>query len=407
MDVAGPEHAALEVAELVEQEQRVVDAVTGPASAKPCAAWRPSLELMVWTGSVWMAPSIEGETAVSHHAGIDVSLERSSVCVVDATGRIVREGKIPSEPEALVAFLREVGVTLERVGLEAGPLSQWLRAGLVAAGLPAVLIETRHVRAALKAMTMKTDRNDARGIAHLMRLGWFRPVHAKTLLAQEIRALLTARKQLVGKLCDIEASLRGILRGFGLKVGEIGRAGFAGRVRELATGQAMLERVVEPMLRAREALATELATLHRQMLAIVREHEVCRRLMTVPGVGPVVAITYVAAIDDPGRFKKSKELGAHFGLVPRKYQSGEVDYSGRISKFGDAMVRAVLYEAANVILTRAVSFSSLKAWALRVAGRAGMKKARVALARKLAVILHRMWVDGTSFRWSAPAVAAA
>ena len=341
------------------------------------------------------------------YAGIDVSLERSSVCVVDATGRIVREGKVPSEPEALVAFLREVGVTLERVGLEAGPLSQWLHAGLVEVGLPAVLIETRHVRAALKAMTMKTDRNDARGIAHLMRLGWFRPVHAKTLLAQEIRALLTARKQLLAKLCDLEASLRGILRGFGLKLGEIGRAGFAGRVRELATGQAMLERVVEPMLRVRDALVTELATLHRQVLAIVREHEVCRRLMTVPGVGPVVAITYVAAIDDPGRFKKSKELGAHFGLVPRKYQSGEVDYSGRISKFGDAMARAVLYEAANVILTRAVRFSSLKAWALRVAGRTGMKKARVALARKLAVILHRMWVDGTSFRWGAPAVAAA
>jgi transposase len=256
-------------------------------------------------------------------------------------------------------------------------------------------------------MTMKTDRNDARGIAHLMRLGWFRPVHAKAVVAQEIRALLTARKQLLAKLCDIEASLRGLLRGFGLKVGKIGRAGFAGRVRELAAGQAMLERVVEPMLRVREALATEFASLHRQVLAIVREDEVCRRLMTVPGVGPVVAITYVTAVDDPARFEKSKELGAHFGLVPRKYQSGEVDYSGRISKVGDAMVRTALYEAANVMLTRAVRLSSLKAWALRLAARAGMRKARVALARKLAVILHRMWVDGTSFRWSAPAVAAA
>jgi transposase len=327
--------------------------------------------------------------------------------VVDATGRIVREAKAPSEPEALVAFLQELGAGLERVGLEAGPLSRWLHAGLAAAGVPAVLIETRHVRAALKAMTMKTDRNDARGIAQLMRLGWFRPVHAKTLVAQEIRALLTARKQLLAKLCDIEASVRGLLRGFGLKVGKIGRAGFAGRVRELAAGQAMLERVIEPMLRVREALATEFARLHRQVLAIVREDEVCRRLMTVPGVGPVVAITYVAAVDDPGRFEKSKELGAHFGLVPRKYQSGEVDYSGRISKVGDAMVRTALYEAAHVMLTRAVRWSSLKAWALRLAARAGMRKARVALARKLAVILHRMWVDGTSFRWSAPAAAAA
>ncbi len=336
-----------------------------------------------------------------------MALERSRVCVVDATGRIVREAKVPSEPEALVAFLQELGVRLERVGLEAGPLSQWLHAGLAAAGVPAVLIETRHVRAALKAMTMKTDRNDARGIAQLMRLGWFRPVHAKTLVAQEIPALLTARRQLLAKLGDIEASLRGLLRGFGLKVGRIGRAGFAGRVRELAAGQALLERVVEPMLRVREALATEFASLHRQVLAIVREDAVCRRLMTVPGVGPAVALTYVTAVDDPARFKKSKGLGAHFGLVPRKYQSGEVDYSGRISKVGDAMVRSALYEAAHVMLTRAVRWSSLKAWALRLAARAGMRKAKVALARKLAVILHRMWVDGTSFRWSAPAAAAA
>ena len=344
---------------------------------------------------------------MDYYAGIDVSLERSRVCVLDTTGRIVREAKVASEPEALVALLQELGVRLERVGLEAGPLSQWLHAGLVAAGLPAVLIETRHVRAALKAMTMKTDRNDARGIAQLMRLGWFRPVPAKTLVAQEIPALLTARRQLLAKLGDIEASLRGLLRGFGLKVGRIGRAGFAGRVRELAAGQAMLERVVEPMLRVRAALATEFASLHRQVLAIVREDAVCRRLMTVPGVGPVVALTYVTAVDDPARFKKSKGLGAHFGLVPRKYQSGEVDYSGRISKVGDAMVRSVLYGAAHVMLTRAVRWSSLKAWALRLAARAGMRKAKVALARKLAVILHRMWVDGTSFRWSAPAVAAA
>ncbi len=322
---------------------------------------------------------------MDYYAGIDVSLERSRVCVLDTTGRIVREAKVASEPEALVALLQELGVRLERVGLEAGPLSQWLHAGLVAAGLPAVLIETRHVRAALKAMTMKTDRNDARGIAQLMRLGWFRPVHAKTLVAQEIPALLTARRQLLAKLGDIEASLRGLLRGFGLKVGRIGRAGFAGRVRELAAGQAMLERVVEPMLRVRAALATEFASLHRQVLAIVREDAVCRRLMTVPGVGPVVALTYVTAVDDPARFKKSKELGAHFGLVPRKYQSGEVDYSGRISKVGDAMVRSVLYGAAHVMLTRAVRWSSLKAWALRLAARAGMRKAKVALARKLAV----------------------
>jgi transposase len=203
-----------------------------------------------------------------YFAGIDVSLEESSVCVVDAEGRLVREAKVPSEPEALVAFLDSLGLVFERIGLEAGPLSQWLHAGLGRAGLPVVLIETRHVKAALSAMTMKTDKHDARGIAQLMRLGWFRPVHVKTLLAQELRALLTARKLLVEKLRDVDNSLRGILRGFGLKVGRVGKAGFAGRIRELVAGQAMLEAVAAPTLQVHEALRQQHAILHRQLLRL-------------------------------------------------------------------------------------------------------------------------------------------
>ncbi len=336
---------------------------------------------------------------MEHYAAIDVSLEWSSVCVVDAAGEIVREAKVSSEPEALVAWFAASGLRIARIGLEAGPLSQWLHAGLIEAGLPAILIETRHVKAALKAMTVKTDRNDARGMAQLMRMGWFRPVHVKTLQAQEIRALLTARKLLVAKLRDVESSIRGILRGFGLKVGAVSKGKFEARIRELVVGQAMLGRVAEPLLRARAALRAEYATLHRDLLGTVREDDVCGRLMTVPGVGPVVAMTFRSAIDRPERFARSKAVGAHFGLTPKKYQSGEIDRTGRISKVGDAMARTALYEAANVMLTRAVRFSALKAWALRVAGRHGMKKAKVALARKLAVVMHRMWLDGTTFRW--------
>ena len=336
---------------------------------------------------------------MEHYAAIDVSLEWSSVCVVDAAGQIVREAKVPSEREALVGFLAKSGLRFTRIGLEAGPLSQWLHAALVEAGLPAILIETRHVKAALKAMSVKTDRNDARGMAQLMRMGWFRPVHAKAPMVQEIRALLTARKLLVAKQRDVESSLRGILRGFGLKVGTISKGRFEARIRELVAGQAMLERVAEPLLRARAALRAEYATLHRELLRVVRGDAVCGRLMTIPGVGAVVAMTFRSAIDQPERFAKSKAVGAHFGLTPRKYQSGEIDRSGRISKVGDAMVRTALFEAANVMLTRAVRFSALKAWALRVATRQGMKKAKVALARKLAVVMHRMGVDDTSFRW--------
>jgi transposase len=271
-----------------------------------------------------------------------------------------------------------------------------------------------HVKAALSAMTMKTDKNGARGIAQLMRLGWFRPVHVKTPLAQEVRALLTARKLLVEKQRDVRNSLRGILRGFGLKVGQVGKAGFADRIRDLVAGQTMLEAIVEPLLQVRGTLREQHAILHRRLLRLVRDDAVCQPLMTASlapsadvvsarsakGVGPVVAMTFKTAVDDPGRFARSKAVGAYFGLVPRKYQSGEIDRTGRITKVGDAMMRTALFEAANVMLSRTVRFSALKAWAMRIAARHGMKKAKVALARKLAVVLHRMWVDGSAFRWS-------
>ena len=344
---------------------------------------------------------------MEYFAAIDVALERSSVCVVDGTGKIISEAKVASEPEALVAFFGDSGLTFTRVGLEAGPLSQWLHAGLTAAALPVVLIETRHVKAALGAMTMKTDRNDARGMAQMIRMGWFRPVHAKTVLAQEIRALLVARKQLQARLNDLELCLRGILRGFGLKLGEIGKSRFEARVHELVAGQTTLESLAEPMLRARAALRHEYSALHRELLRIVRGDAVCQRLMTVPGVGAIVAVTFKSAVDDPGRFKHSRDVGAHFGLTPKRYQSGEVDRSGHISKTGDAQVRTMLFEAAHVMLIRAGRFSALKAWGLRLAKSRGIKRAKVAVARKLAVVLHRLWVDGTEFRWSRQADASA
>ena len=343
---------------------------------------------------------------MEHYAGIDVSLEQSSVCVVDATGRIVREAKVASEPEALVRFFGQLGLPVIRIGLEAGPLSQWLHAGLSKAGFEVVLLETRQVKAALSAMIVKTDRKDARGIAQLLRMGWFSPVHCKSLPTQEIRALLVGRKLLQGKLVDIELGIRGLLRGFGLKVGLVSKGRFVARIRELIAGQPMLEQVIEPMLRAHEALRKELHALHRTVLGIVRHDGVCRRLMTVPGVGALVAITFTSAIDDPARFRHSRVVGAHFGLTPKKYQSGETDVTGGISKMGDTMVRTALYEAANVMLTRVGRFSTVKRWALEVAKRRGMRRAKVALARKLACILHRMWVDGSEFRFGKEVAAA-
>jgi transposase len=334
---------------------------------------------------------------MDHYVGIDVSLELSSVCVVDATGRIVREAKVASEPEALITWLRGLGLELARVGLEAGPLSQWLYAAMREAGLPVELLETRHVRDAFKAMPVKTDRKDARGIAQLLRLGWFRPVHCKSVPAQETRALLTARKLLQTKYLDVEMSLRGVLRGFGLKVGRTTPRSFAVRIRELVEGHATLTTVAEALLAARETLGAQLRSLEKRLRDQARLDKRAQLLMTVPGVGVIVALTFAAAVDEPGRFRSSKAVGAHFGLTPKKYQSGEMNVTGRISKIGDAGVRTALYEAANIILTRPVKGSALKSWAARLANRAGMRKAKVALARKLSVVMHRMLVDGTPF----------
>jgi transposase len=346
---------------------------------------------------------------MDYYAGIDVSLEASSVCVVDGAGKIIREAKVVSEPEVLIGGFAALGFDLTRIGLEAGPLSQWLYAAMKQAGLAVELLETRHVRVALQTMPMKTDRNDARGIAQLMRLGWFRPVHCKSLAAQETRALLAARKLVQSKLYDIEMNLRGILRGFGLKVGPTTSKRFARRIEELVAGHATLEVIAKALLSAHAALLREFDMFEKRVRAIARQDKRVRLIMSAPGVGVIVALTYVSAIDDPSRFSSSKRVGPHFGLTPRKYQSGETDVTGRITKIGDAGVRTALYEAANVILTRPVKGAGLKSWAMKLARRAGMKKAKVALARKLAVILHRMWIDGTPFdaRKAAFAVVAA
>jgi transposase len=326
------------------------------------------------------------------------------VCVVDANGKILREARVPSEPAALIAWFRASGFTAERIGLEAGPLSQWLFAAMREAGLAVELLETRHVRKAFEAMPVKSDRNDARGIAQLMRLGWFRPVHCKSMEAQEVRAMLTARKLVQSKLRDVENSLRGILRGFGLKVGKVTEREFAARINELVAGQAHLERIAGALLAVREILRKEFKAFEKQTGKMARSEPQARLLTSVPAVGPIVALTYASAIDDPGRFKSSKQAGAHFGLTPKKHQSGETDYTGRISKIGDASVRWALYEAAHIMLTKPVKgCSQLKSWAMRIAKRAGMSKAKVALARRLAVIMHRMLVTGTPFNAAAAA----
>jgi transposase len=344
---------------------------------------------------------------MDYFAGLDVSVKDTSVCIVDDTGRIIREVKVLSEPDALLTVLKNPVHHFKRIGLEAGPLSQWLFSALADAGLPVICVETRHMRAALKAQINKTDRNDARGIAQMIRVGLYRPVHVKTLRSRKLRMLLTHRQLLQSKAIAVDNDLRGTLRNFGLKVGIVRAARFEARIRELVEGLPDLAALVEPLLVVRQVLREQVAVLHRRLLAVVRDDEVCRRLMTTPGVGPLVALTYRTTVDVPARFRKSKSVGAVFGLTCSRDQSGERDRAGAISRCGDKMMRTMLYEAAQSMLVRSTRWSWLKAWAMQVARRRGKKKAIVALARRLAVILHRIWVDGTEFRWTREAVPAA
>ena len=336
---------------------------------------------------------------MEYFAGLDVSLEETAICIVDEAGRIVREARAASEPDALVEFFRACEMQMERIGLEACSLSAWLHAGLTEAGLPAICIEARQAKAAMGAMPNKTDRNDARGLAQIMRTGWYRAVHVKSPSCRSWRALLTARCLVLNKRRDVENGVRALLREAGLKVGTPSRKDFAARVRELAADEPVLASLSESLLSVIEVMSQEVERLTTRVLDEVKLEPTCRRLMTVPGVGPLTALAFRATIDQPGRFRRSRDVGAHLGLTPRRYQSGETDVQGRISRCGDELARTALYEAAHSLLIRSSKWSALRAWGMGIAKRRGMARARVAVARKLAVILHRMWADGSEFCW--------
>ena len=335
---------------------------------------------------------------MSYYVGLDVSMASTAICVLSSDGDVVLEKSAVTAADAIELDLRPYSSDLEAVGLEAGPMSEWLFRGLREHGLPVTLLETRRVHAALSAIPVKTDQKDARGIAELLRMGWFQPVHVKTPTARDLRLVLSARLSLGRRIKDLDNSIRGLLRGFGLRIPVGLRGKFSERVRVLIADNPTLTGAIEPLLNARDALAAEFSKLEKRLREKARLDKVCRHLMTVPGVGPIVAMTFRAAVDDPTRFRSSKSVGAYFGLTPRRYQSGETDRHGGISKAGDGSVRAVLFEAAHVMMVRTRRWTSLRSWAMRVAKRRGAKRAKIALARKLAVIMHRMWLNNTDFQ---------
>ena len=337
---------------------------------------------------------------MKEYVGLDVSMKETSICVVDEDGRILAEGKVASRPEAIAGFLVRSAPNAVRVGLESGALSSWLWRGLKRLGVPVIQIDARHAHAGLKLQLNKTDRKDAQGLAQIMRTGWYKEVQARALDSQWVRQLLAGRAMLVAQRVDLENQIRGLLKGYGLLVGKVSETRFAARVADLIGDEPALHAVIGPLLAVRTVLLREYATLHKAVLATARQDPVTRRLMTLPGVAAVTALAFRATIDDPGRFKNARAVGAYLGLTPRCYASGEVERMGRISKRGDGLTRSYLYQAANVLMSRVTKWSALKVWALRLKKRLGHKKAAVALARKIAVVLTCMWRDNTEFRWT-------
>ncbi|MEJ2521228.1 MAG: IS110 family transposase [Desulfuromonadales bacterium] len=339
---------------------------------------------------------------MGQYAGLDVSLKEISICVVDDEGTVMHRSTVATDPNALVRHFAENGIAPSRIVHESGQLSIWLQRGLVRLGLPVECIDARLAHKALSARLNKSDRADAEGLAQLARTGWYTPVHVRSEEADRLRTLLAARERLIRLRKDLEGHVRGILKTFGIRMTNVGQ----GRLREsfreqlAAAGEAdpVVARIAGGFCAAHETLCAAAETLTDDLKAIAKESELAGRLMTVPGVGPIVALNFIALVDDPKRFRNVSGVGAFLGLTPRRYQSGESDWSGRISKCGDGQMRSLLFEAANTLICRVKRFSSLKSWAVRLAGRKGFKKAAVATARKIAVLMLTLWKNETEFR---------
>ncbi len=336
--------------------------------------------------------------------GLDVSLKDTFISVREDSKRIWR-GKCPSDPKLIAEVIRKRAPEAKRVVFETGPLSIWFYHALTAEGVPAICIDARHAKAALDMAPNKTDPNDADGLAHIGEVGFYREVRVKSFDSMLVRTLVAARTQMLKATTQMSNQIRGLMKTFGLVVPKGAGRVFEGHVRRLLGSNAELARILLPVLEAWRSMRARTAELSKQLVASARASEKCQLLTSIPGVGAVTASFFVAAIEDPANFAKSRSVGAWLGLTTRRYQSGEVDYDGHISRRGDNHLRGLLYEAATVILTRTMADSALRTWGLKLKAKIGFKRAAVAVARKLAVIMHTMLKSGELFDRSVPAVA--
>jgi transposase len=341
---------------------------------------------------------------MEEYIGLDVSMKETAISI-RRDGKRIWRGKCASDPAVIANLLRKHAASAKRVIFETGPLSVWFYHALCAEGLPAICIDARHAKAALDMAANKTDANDADGLAHLAEVGFYREVRVKGFDSMLTRTLVSARTRLVRITTELSNQIRGLMKTFGLVVPAGKGSKFDEHVRALLVDQKDLAAIVLPVLEAWRSMRLRAAELGRQLIADARKSEACQLLMSIPGVGTVTATSFTTAIEDPNNFRKSRSVGAWLGLTTRRYQSGQVDYDGHISRRGDRHVRSLLYEAATVILTRSSAESGLRTWGLALKERLGFKRAAVAVARKLAVTMHAMLRSGEMFDRTAGATA--
>lgn len=341
---------------------------------------------------------------MTNYAGLDVSLKEISICVVDAEGAVVHRSSVAATPEAVAQYFAEKNIAPDRVVHESGSLSIWLQRGLIRLGLRATCIDARLAHKVLSARINKSDAADAEGLAQLARTGWFTPVYIRSENADRLRTMLGARERLIRLRIDLEGHVRGVLKTFGIRLTRVdqGKCRQSFRDQLAAAGQddLILAALADSFIAVHETLCRAADALTLDLKAIAKESELARRLMTIPGIGPIVSLNFITFVDDANRFRRVSDVGAFLGLTPRRHQSGDVDYSGRISKFGDAGMRGLLFEAATCVIGKMKRFSPLKSWAVRLAARRGFRKAAIATARKLAVIMLSIWKNGTEYQWT-------
>ena len=341
---------------------------------------------------------------MEEYIGLDVSLKETAVSIRREGKRIWR-GTCPSDPKLLADMIRQRAPNAKRIVFETGPLSTWFYHALTAEGRAAICIDARHAKAALDMAPNKTDANDADGLAHLAEVGFYREVRVKQYDSMLTRTLVGARGQLIKIVTDLSNQIRGLMKTFGLVIPKGAGRVFEANVRNLVAGNDGLERIILPLLEAWRSVRGRTAELDRQLVTLARESAPCQLLMSIPGVGSVVAVSFTAAVEAPDNFRTSRSVGAWLGLTTRRYQSGEVDFDGHISRRGDNHLRSLLYQSAVVILTRSRAESTLRSWGMKLREKVGFKRAAVAVARKLAVVMHTMLKTGEIFDRSAGAIA--